>query len=162
MSRHRKNNPHRVAKRVAASVGAVATLASLTATASPANALLEPADKSVAFTNATWIGHCRFEVKSVDADNGTIYAKVIGYAQPRTLAGYGTAASTTVHCFVMPGGDTNPDDNLMRLDASRPGSTVPATDTFANIAYYGSYTLCGYAVVVLKNGDTQYTQYACA
>lgn len=158
MSRHRKNNPHRVAKRVAASVGAVATLATLTATASPAHALLEPSDKSIGFSNNDVVGHCRLEVKAVDAVNGTVDIKLTAYAQPKTLTGYGTNVFTGIDCLVSraSGGEAVAEEHIYKNSA-----VITATSIFATVPFDTSYTLCGGAFVTLKSGTTSYTPAVC-
>lgn len=140
-----------------------AAAAAAIALAAPGAAYAFPNNKTVSPSNRDVLAKCILEVKSVNPLNG--YAttiKLSGQAQPASASGYSDNVFTQVDCYLLPAGDTDPNDAMAEIHPNGNSATVLNTSTRVTVPFADSYTLCGRAFVKLRNGDTSYTPYLCA
>jgi hypothetical protein len=163
MARHRANTSRR--RRIRASVlGALVLALGATLIGQPAAhaVTLTPKGKIVLPRNADVVGSCKLEVNKVLLGTGLVNVTLTANARPAGLDGYRANKFTAIDCWVMPADDIDALDALIKISLHSDHPTVYPGHVTGDIPYSESYTLCGQAIVKLKNGDTSYTAYTCA
>lgn len=159
MATHRKNTTgRRFGMVVLAGLGLALSGSLISA---PVEAVtLTPKSKNVTTRNADTVGTCRFQATRVTPTS--VHFTLSATARPAGIDGYRANVFTQVHCYVLPAGDTDPNNAFIEFHPSANGHSMYGRNLKDAVPFFDSYTLCASAQVTKQNGDTTYTPLVCA
>lgn len=160
MSQHRKSTHRRRFGVVAlAALGIALSGAVVAGPQVDAAITVKPKAKIIRPTSPDVLASCKFQATRATPTfvNYTLTAN--GFY--KDVDGIRANVNTTVRCYVLPPGNTDPNDAFISFTTTANGFARLPKSTRGSVPYFVEYTLCGSAQVTKQNGDTTFTPYIC-